>query len=241
MTIPVTSNSVDLSGLHPRFKSRLESFFDDPRIKGRVAVSSACRTYAQQSKLYKKYKEGRGNLAANPDREFGPKDRDGNWMWRGSWHQVQPDGWGYAVDFHRLKFDLKTWEINNIAKEYGMHPTVSGEWWHHQPRYTNEWFDAPILIETKADKDEPEIDWAKVFEYIAQLKKDVSSNPIRHKERSDRVKVLQRRLGYLGHDAGVPDGIFGRKTKKAVKKFQKNRGLHPDGIVGPITWSRLWV
>ena len=68
--IPTTKSNVDLSLLHPRFKKRLEAFFDDPRIRGRVSVSSGCRSYAKQTNFYKKYLSGKGNLAANPDRGF---------------------------------------------------------------------------------------------------------------------------------------------------------------------------
>ena len=57
--IPVTSSHVNITGLHPRFRQRLEAFFADPRIKGKVAVVSGTRTYAQQAYLYK-YKSGRG-------------------------------------------------------------------------------------------------------------------------------------------------------------------------------------
>ena len=92
MSIPTTSSRVDLSLLHPRFKKRLEAFFEDPRIKGRVSVSSGCRSYAQQMYFYKKYRAGKGNLAANPDRRFGPKGLDGRGIWRGSWHMQQEDG-----------------------------------------------------------------------------------------------------------------------------------------------------
>ena len=68
--IPVTGNHVNVAGLHPRFRQRLEAFFADPRIKGKVAVVSGVRTYEQQKYLYRKYKSGRGNLAANPDRRL---------------------------------------------------------------------------------------------------------------------------------------------------------------------------
>lgn len=36
---------------------------------------------------------------------------------------------------------------------------------------------------------------------------------------------------------GPADGIFGRRTERATKQFQKDRGLEPDGIVGPKTWA----
>jgi peptidoglycan hydrolase-like protein with peptidoglycan-binding domain len=35
------------------------------------------------------------------------------------------------------------------------------------------------------------------------------------------------------------DGIFGAETEKAVKKFQEQRNLEPDGIVGKKTWEKL--
>ncbi len=50
---------------------------------------------------------------------------------------------------------------------------------------------------------------------------------------------LQRALQKAGYDPGPIDGTIGRKTKKAVKAFQKDRGLKADGIVGEKTWTLL--
>ncbi len=36
-----------------------------------------------------------------------------------------------------------------------------------------------------------------------------------------------------------PDGIFGCLTQEAVKALQNEKGLFPDGIVGPKTWAVL--
>jgi hypothetical protein len=45
---------------------------------------------------------------------------------------------------------------------------------------------------------------------------------------------------YLQNKLGVnPNGPFGPKTHKAVVAFQKKHGLLADGIVGPLTWSKL--
>lgn len=52
------------------------------------------------------------------------------------------------------------------------------------------------------------------------------------------TKLIQERLNSVGFNI-VEDGIFGSKTKYAVKVFQKNRGLEQDGIVGKNTWKYL--
>jgi murein DD-endopeptidase MepM/ murein hydrolase activator NlpD len=45
---------------------------------------------------------------------------------------------------------------------------------------------------------------------------------------------------YLQNKLGVnPPGPFGPLTHTAVVAFQKKHGLLADGIVGPLTWSKL--
>jgi cell wall-associated NlpC family hydrolase len=51
--------------------------------------------------------------------------------------------------------------------------------------------------------------------------------------RGHRVAQVQRWLGQ------TPDGIFGRSTRAAVKRWQKRHGLKADGVVGPATWAAL--
>lgn len=51
--------------------------------------------------------------------------------------------------------------------------------------------------------------------------------------RGSVVILIQQALHLL------PDGIFGNQTEEAVKEFQKEKGLKPDGIVGPSTMSKL--
>jgi peptidoglycan hydrolase-like protein with peptidoglycan-binding domain len=53
------------------------------------------------------------------------------------------------------------------------------------------------------------------------------------------VQMVQKTLNKNGCHLAV-DGIFGEMTKKAVMTYQKNHGLQVDGIVGKITWDRLF-
>jgi N-acetylmuramoyl-L-alanine amidase len=55
----------------------------------------------------------------------------------------------------------------------------------------------------------------------------------------DDVAALQERLFNMGFDVGRTDGIFGPRTESAVRDFQRNRGLDPDGQCGPHTLREL--
>jgi len=57
--------------------------------------------------------------------------------------------------------------------------------------------------------------------------------------RGDDVTDLQQRLGSLGFDAGYVDGIFGPDTERALRDFQVNQGVNPDGVAGPDTVAAL--
>ncbi len=57
--------------------------------------------------------------------------------------------------------------------------------------------------------------------------------------RGEDVKALQTALSEHGYSPGKIDGIFGRKTEKAVKAFQKANGLKVDGVAGPKTFRAL--
>lgn len=52
------------------------------------------------------------------------------------------------------------------------------------------------------------------------------------------TKLIQERLNSVGFSLST-DGKFGKGTEKAVKVFQKNRGLSQDGIIGENTWNWL--
>lgn len=64
------------------------------------------------------------------------------------------------------------------------------------------------------------------------------SNPMIHVP-GVTPKELQTALKKAGCYSGPVDGDLGRKTKKAIKEFQKKHGLAADGVVGEKTWTLL--
>lgn len=57
--------------------------------------------------------------------------------------------------------------------------------------------------------------------------------------RGDDVAALQAKLAHLGFDCGKIDGIFGPLAARALQRFQRNCGLHADGVCGPETVAVL--
>ena len=55
------------------------------------------------------------------------------------------------------------------------------------------------------------------------------------------VKTIQQKLKNWGYYTGAVDGIYGAKTKAAVKYFQQKNGLVADGIVGAKTLAALGI
>ena len=53
------------------------------------------------------------------------------------------------------------------------------------------------------------------------------------------IKQVQQLLDYLGYDPGAIDGVDGRLTQAAVRRFQGAEGLTVDGIAGEQTQIRL--
>lgn len=55
------------------------------------------------------------------------------------------------------------------------------------------------------------------------------------------IKKVQEALAARGYNPGPIDGRDGPKTRKAVKAFQQDSGLDPDGQVGSLTQNRLFT
>ncbi len=74
--------------------------------------------------------------------------------------------------------------------------------------------------------------WKMLTMEIPVLKKGMKGEP---------VKGLQALLLGYGYDLGASgiDGSFGGATERALKRFQSDRGLDPDGSCGRKTWTTL--
>ena len=59
--------------------------------------------------------------------------------------------------------------------------------------------------------------------------------------RGSEVTKIQTVLKQKGYYSGSVDGIFGTKTRTAVKNFQRDKGLAVDGIAGKKTLAALGI
>ena len=57
----------------------------------------------------------------------------------------------------------------------------------------------------------------------------------------EEVRQIQAKLKAAGYYTGAVDGIYGAKTRDAVKAFQKACGLTADGVAGPRTLLYLGI
>lgn len=77
------------------------------------------------------------------------------------------------------------------------------------------------------------------FEKASQ-KSAVQDEVINYRLKSkDRIRRAQIALQKAGFYKGEIDGKLGPQTKRAIKAFQKSKGLNPDGVIGLNTWKEL--
>jgi N-acetylmuramoyl-L-alanine amidase len=72
-----------------------------------------------------------------------------------------------------------------------------------------------------------------------RLGERILSHTVSHPMTGDDVAALQRRLLDMGFDAGRVDGVLGARTDAALRDFQRNVGVRPDGTCGPSTLKAL--
>ena len=76
-------------------------------------------------------------------------------------------------------------------------------------------------------------------EEYEKLKGASPMQTLRRGSTGEAVRKLQEMLNQRGYSCGTADGVYGTKTIAAVKAFQADHGLNPDGVCGPKTWAAL--
>jgi len=56
---------------------------------------------------------------------------------------------------------------------------------------------------------------------------------------SEYIKLIQEHLAAVGYDPGPVDGVNGKKTDAAIRRFQSDQQLEVDGLVGENTHNAL--
>jgi len=175
----------------------------------------------------------------------------------GSWRATQPAKPGFAPEgksFHqsqtfaggRVAFcavDLvhinpgkvhrsPTWgevpqKNTSESGKWGLHCNVKGEPWHIQPIEVDGWGGwASGGRKDFGPADLPKPSEGMVFEY--------PGTPVKLGSQGDSVKLVQAVVG------AKPDGDFGPATERRVKAWQTSKGLLADGVVGSVTWKKMF-
>lgn len=55
----------------------------------------------------------------------------------------------------------------------------------------------------------------------------------------DLVASVQGRLVYLGYEPGPVDGVYGRRTAAAIRRFQQDHGMEVDGLMSTALADRV--
>jgi murein DD-endopeptidase MepM/ murein hydrolase activator NlpD len=67
----------------------------------------------------------------------------------------------------------------------------------------------------------------------------LASRTLRVGARGFDVAELELALAWQGFPSGTIDGVFGVRLRSALVRFQRAAALHPDGVAGPTTFTRL--
>jgi len=202
----------DVEHLHPVLAFRLAgAYWASQLMRDHVRIESGARSMDAQRYLYARWRNGQGNLAADPDRKIAPG-------FVGSYHMIQPaDGWAWACDLTRT--GPVSWsQVHEVLDAWSLERTVPGEPWHVQAGRHSGFFAGPMP---------PESVWkADSAPYRALRLR-------RPRMRGPYVSFVQERTGAL------VDGVFGPATADAVADWQAQNGLTADGVVGPMTHEKM--
>jgi peptidoglycan hydrolase-like protein with peptidoglycan-binding domain len=148
-------------------------------------------------------------------------------------------GWGLALDIAEeydsdsapdpIRAVFVNWLVAN-AHRYGISAELQSEPWHWRYVSGDSIPMATLHFERNGgvtpDTVTPVPGPAIVFAY--------PGNPIVLGSQGEAVKLVQKVVG------ATPDGDFGSVTQRRVKNWQAANGLLADGVVGPVTWKKMF-
>ena len=152
-------------------------------------------------------------------------------------------GWGYdRVPDVALKSIMAV--IDDVQLRYGGSLWVRGHRDVSSSTCPGRWLHDWLTDGARVDQGPPsDIDWAGIVAHLTALGGRVAASPLswRRRSRGEAVRAAQSRLRDRGYDPGPVDGIYGRRTAGAVKRFEKAMGfLKPNGVLDGNTWTALF-
>ena len=86
------------------------------------------------------------------------------------------------------------------------------------------------------------IDWGAIQRYIIDKgNAHLDTRVLKRGSKGELVSLAQNRLNDLVKANLKVDGIYGRKTGDAVKKFKSNYAMKVNKIIDKNTWKVLWT
>ncbi|MBL8575112.1 MAG: peptidoglycan-binding protein [Hyphomicrobiaceae bacterium] len=161
---------------------------------------------------------------------------------------------GHAVDVVAMIGNRISWELPlyfpirdafvTAAHELGVTIRWGGDWDGDGSTSDESFVDSPHFeLPRSVYGDAPQLDEVVPIPRIAVIASDraeaAAAATLAPGRRGHDVALLQSRLVRMGLMDGMPDGVFGGKTRAAVIAFQLAAGLAPDGICGPKTLKAL--
>ena len=150
-------------------------------------------------------------------------------------------GWGFKQPHANALESIKAL-VGKAEEHFGRDMWVSTHRRKSTTTCPGDWLGAWVeggMTETKAPTD---VDWDAIIRYFKDLRKQVEAAPLRRRSRGLPVRLVQAQLNSRGFDSGVVDGIYGRRTVKAVREFQGSQGfLKANGVVDGDTFGALFL
>lgn len=147
--------------------------------------------------------------------------------------------------YYKAAFGLAEEVCAMLCKQFGIRTSnIVGHYEAHDALYASNHGDPRTWMRKHGDSMD-----AFRARVAARIGEDTNMRPTWEEDRRDTLRKgakstdvaeLQGILIVLGYDVGRKgaDGNFGGETLSAVRAFQSDNGLTPDGVAGPDTWKK---